>query len=106
MVEAAGENDRQLGIAYYRRSYPHVLEMRKRINDGEIGRMISLQFHFGMWYRPKKGEPGSWRLDPAQGGGGAMRDVGSHRIDLARYLGGPFGTFSGMVARGVPEWEV
>src|SRR5437016_2298399 len=31
---------------------------------------------------------GGWRFDPARSGGGALVDVGSHAIDLARVLGG------------------
>ena len=106
MAAAADEHKRRLGVAFYRRGYPQGQAIRKLLAAGAIGQPLFFQFHFGMWYRPEEGAPGSWRLDPAMSGGGALPDVGSHRIDLARFWAGPFASATGKVRTTVPGWKV
>ena len=95
-----------LGLAYYRRTYDLHRTVKRLIQDGALGSIRQYRFNFATWYRPEEGAPGSWRLDPKQGGGGVLPDVGSHRIDLARFYGGPFATVHGMATTTVPGWEV
>src|SRR5439155_537574 len=39
----------------------------------------------------------TWRFDPDQAGSGALGDLGTHVIDLARYLVGEFSSVVGIV---------
>jgi predicted dehydrogenase len=39
----------------------------------------------------------TWRFDPDQAGSGALGDLGTHVIDLARYLVGEFSSVAGLV---------
>jgi predicted dehydrogenase len=76
-----------LGIAYYRRMYPKVDRARWLIEAGVIGRPVFAEATSHDWYNPL-GTSRAWLADPKQSGGGPLRDVGSHRIDLMNYLFG------------------
>jgi predicted dehydrogenase len=69
------------------RFVPAVRLAREMLEAGELGEI----FHFRARYLQSWG-PGAdrsaWRFDRAQAGSGALGDLGSHIVDLARYLGG------------------
>ena len=50
--------------------------------------------------------PFSWRCERASAGSGALGDMGSHAISLARFLGGPIVEVLGDTAMVVPERAV
>ena len=50
--------------------------------------------------------PFSWRCERAKAGSGALGDMGSHAISLARFLGGPIVEVLGDTAMVVPERAV
>ncbi|HTP36450.1 MAG TPA: Gfo/Idh/MocA family oxidoreductase [Candidatus Acidoferrales bacterium] len=87
MLRAADETGRTLAIAYYRRKYPKVERARQLIEAGAIGRPVFAEATAHDWYNPL-GTPREWLADPALSGGGPLRDIGSHRIDLMNYLFG------------------
>jgi predicted dehydrogenase len=87
MVAAACETGRTLGVAYYRRMYPKVERARQLIAAGTIGRPVFAKATSHDNFNPV-GTPREWLSDPARAGGGPLRDVGSHRIDLMNYLFG------------------
>lgn len=87
MVDAAKEADRTLGIAYYRRSYPHVNRAKELLASGAIGKPVFAYATSHAWFWPA-GER-DWFMDPALAGGGPLYDIASHRIDLMNYLFGP-----------------
>ncbi len=84
-AESAGVSTR-VGFQYL--ANPMVRHARALIRQGEIG---ELRFFRGLHaedYMADAAAPWSWRLDPA-GGGGAMADLGSHVLAMARCLAGP-----------------
>jgi len=87
MQRASEETRRTLGIAYYRRMYPKVDRARELIEAGAIGRPVFAEATSHDWFNPL-GTPRAWLADPAQSGGGPLRDIASHRIDLMNYLFG------------------
>jgi predicted dehydrogenase len=87
MQRASEDTRRTLGIAYYRRMYPKVDRARELIEAGVIGRPVFAEATSHDWYNPL-GTSRAWLADPKQSGGGPLRDVGSHRIDLMNYLFG------------------
>jgi predicted dehydrogenase len=87
MRQAAEETGRTLAIAYYRRKYPKVERARQLIEAGAIGRPFLAEATSHDWYNPL-GTSRAWLADPALAGGGPLRDIGSHRIDLMNYLFG------------------
>jgi 1,5-anhydro-D-fructose reductase (1,5-anhydro-D-mannitol-forming) len=87
MQQASEDTRRTLGIAYYRRMYPKVDRARELIEAGAIGRPVFAEATSHDWFNPL-GTPRAWLADPKQSGGGPLRDIGSHRIDLMNYLFG------------------
>ncbi|HLK62122.1 MAG TPA: Gfo/Idh/MocA family oxidoreductase [Bryobacteraceae bacterium] len=88
MQAAAEEAGRVLGVAYYRRRYPKVARARELMEAGAIGRPVFAEATNHWWFSAEDGFRG-WLVDPAKAGGGPLRDIASHRIDLMNYL---FGT--------------
>ena len=87
MVLAAAETGRILGIAYYRRLYAKVQRVRQLLENGVIGRPVFAEATSHDWFLPTGGFR-SWIADPRKSGGGPLRDIASHRIDLMNYLFG------------------
>jgi 1,5-anhydro-D-fructose reductase (1,5-anhydro-D-mannitol-forming) len=88
MQQAAMEAGRTFAIAYYRRKYPKVERARQLIESGAIGKPVFAEATSHDWFNPI-GTSRAWLADPARSGGGPLRDIASHRIDLINYL---FGT--------------
>ncbi len=82
MIEAAEKNDVHLSIAYYRRFWPKSRLMKRLVARGEIGRPLSARIRLASQYNPDADDPKHWRVEPTSSGGGALQDVGSHRIDI------------------------
>ncbi|MEK6236527.1 MAG: Gfo/Idh/MocA family oxidoreductase [Planctomycetales bacterium] len=76
----------KLGTAYYRRFYPVVQRMKELMDSGEIGKPISVTAITAIPFAMQPGDEGYWRVVPEQGGGGALMDVGSHRLNLFLHL--------------------
>lgn len=87
MIDVCASAGVQLGVAYYRRFYPAIVRIRELLGARAVGQVIQVQAQFGSFY------PGNsatdWRTLPESAGGGALADIGSHRIDLLLYLLGP-----------------
>jgi predicted dehydrogenase len=78
------------------RFVPAVRLARELIDAGTLGEIR----HFRGRYLQDWGDDPSldtWRFNPAEAGSGALGDLGTHVIDLARYLVGEFGSVSGLV---------
>lgn len=86
------------------RFVPAILRAKELIDGGGLGRVFSLRvcyLHAG--YVSAK-RPITWRLDVAKSGrGGALFDLGSHVIDLTRYLLGEFEEVSDMAETFIKE---
>ena len=87
MQQVALANGRTLGVAYYRRLYPKVARARELIEAGAIGRPVFAEATSHAWSDFADGAR-AWLADPQQAGGGPLRDVASHRIDLMNHLFG------------------
>jgi predicted dehydrogenase len=71
----------------YRR-FPAVAEMRALIASGSLGRPLHCLVQYQSDYAADPDLPHSWRYVRAQAGAGALLDVGTHAIDMARFLVG------------------
>ncbi len=88
MIEVCRENDVQLGVAYYRRFYPLVQRIEELLKSGEIGTPLAISAVTSTPFALQPGEEGYWRVIAEEGGGGALMDIGSHRINLFAHLFG------------------
>ncbi|HSG33866.1 MAG TPA: Gfo/Idh/MocA family oxidoreductase, partial [Sphingomonadaceae bacterium] len=66
---------------------PMIKLARQIIESGEIGEITGFRGRHAENYMADPDAPHSFRTDPA--GGGALADIGSHIISMARYLLGP-----------------
>jgi predicted dehydrogenase len=78
------------------RFVPAVRLARELLDEGALGQIR----HFRGRYLQDWGDDptlDTWRFDPDQAGSGALGDLGTHVIDLARYLVGEFSSVAGVV---------
>ena len=86
LLELAGQS-RAFGMeAYMMKFHPAHQAIRETLLSQQIGRIVYARARLGCWYPD---QPGAWRQDPELGGGGALVDLGSHLIDLLRWMLGP-----------------
>ena len=78
LIRAAQESDVKLGIAYYRRFFPKLNEVKRLIKERIIGDVIQVSILYHSW----RSETASWRISKAQAGGGPLWDMGCHKFDL------------------------
>jgi predicted dehydrogenase len=83
MVAACEKNKVKLQVGYMRRFHPHHAKIKQIIDSGKLGRIVEARIQTHLWYPKQKG---SWRQDPARGGGGAFMDVGSHCLELIEFF--------------------
>lgn len=64
---------------------PMIDKLRQMIAAGELGEIIAFQGEFSEDFMADPLAPFSWRCDPMQAGG-ALADLGSHLLGMARHL--------------------
>jgi predicted dehydrogenase len=84
-AEAAGLVT-QAGYNYIKN--PILKLARSMVESGELGDITGFRGIHSEDYMADSEAPYSWRVDP-DGGGGAIADIGSHIVGLARFLLGP-----------------
>ena len=84
MVEAARKTGVLLGVAQVFRFEESTASLRRRVESGQIGRVVFARSEFSFPGGP--GHARAWINDPAVAGGGPIADVGVHCIDALRYI--------------------
>ncbi|HZT32382.1 MAG TPA: Gfo/Idh/MocA family oxidoreductase [Bryobacteraceae bacterium] len=86
MLAAARAAGRTIYVGMTHRFYPEMREARRRVEDGDIGRIVlcndSILEHFGFLQLP------DWYLDKRRAGGGAVLTSGIHLVDRLRWFTG------------------
>ena len=104
MIDACKRAGVKLGVSYYRRYFPQVEAALEVVQSGEIGDVgLIRSYNCGYHEGPERG---GWRFVPEIGGGGAMMDVGSHRIDLIVFFGGEVKAACGFAETRRRGWDV
>ncbi len=89
MINACQDAGVRLGVAYYRPFYPVIQRMAELVQGRSIGSVLSVSAITSTPFAINPDEDGYWRVIPAEGGGGSLMDVGSHRLELFLRLFGP-----------------
>ncbi len=89
MIEACDKAGVLLGVAYYRRFYPAVTEIKRLLEANALGRPVLGRVLAAEYCTFPDDHPFSWRLTKERGGGGPLMDFGSHRIDILLDILGP-----------------
>lgn len=97
----------QAGVAHmichnYRRA-PAVILARTLIAEGRIGRVRHYRGTYLQDWIVDPAFPRVWRLEKEKCGSGALGDIASHSIDLARYLVGEIAEVAGMLETFIRE---
>ena len=102
MVNVCKENNVLLAVNYVHRFHPLVLKAKELIVDQKLGKLVSIDVHFNIDFPPDN----NFRFKKELSGGGALRDIGTHMIDLLRYFGGEIETIDGVVENLIYQSEV
>jgi predicted dehydrogenase len=102
MVNVCKENNVLLTINYVHRFHPHVIKVKELINNHTIGKLVSINLNFNIDLPPGS----NFRFNKKLSGGGAFRDLGTHMIDLLRFLGGEIIDINGYLDNLIYKSEV
>ena len=86
MVRVCKENNVLFSVDYPYRYHPQIIKTKELIDNKLLGKIISINLNFNIDLPPGD----NFRHNKELSGGGALRDLGTHLIDLLRYLGGEF----------------
>ena len=102
MVKVCRENNVRFAINFVYRFHPLVKKAKELIADGLIGKLVSMSLNFNIDFPPDE----NFRFNKNLSGGGALRDIGSHMIDLLRFFGGEILSIDGKVDNIIYKSEV
>jgi len=91
VLEAQRKSGALLCAVAQLRYSPDVLEARRLIDRGELGRILLADLSMKYWREPAYYASGAWRGTRAMDGGGALMNQGIHGVDLLRFLCGEIG---------------
>jgi predicted dehydrogenase len=88
MADAARAAERVAQVCFYYRTWPAIAEARRLVEEGAIGEITSFTGRMLQEYAADPELALGWRARRAEGGAGALDDLGSHILDVARFLVG------------------
>lgn len=97
VVNAMGFNYRRL---------PAVLLAKKLLESGSLGKITQFRTSFLEDWGANPEMPFTWRYDSKRAGGGALADLGSHIIDIARFLIGDVKSVCGLQSTFIRERKI
>lgn len=90
-------------VGFNYRFVPAVLLAKKLINEGRLGRIYHFRARYLQEWIMDPNFPLIWKLRKDQAGSGPIGDLGSHIIDLARFLVGEIRSVSAMMTTFIKE---
>jgi predicted dehydrogenase len=102
MVKVCKESNVLFAVNYVHRFHPLVTKAKELIVDQKLGKLVSIDVHFNIDFPPDN----NFRFKKQLSGGGALRDIGTHMIDLLRYFGGEIDSIDGVVGNLIYQSEV
>ena len=102
MVDVCKENNVHLTINYTNRFHPIMVKAKEIIDSQMLGKIISITVHYNIDLPPND----NFRFKKEVSGGGALRDLGTHLIDMLRYFGGEISTIRGFMDNIIYKCEV
>jgi len=84
MVQVCKENNVKFAVNYVYRFHPIIIKLKEMIDSNIIGKIININCQFAIDFSPND----NFRYNKSLSGGGAIRDLATHLVDLLRFLGG------------------
>lgn len=100
MIRVSEETGMPLFVAYYRRTLPAFLKVKELIDEGIIGKPLSVnvRLHKSSGEKDQFTEKQSWHVNPEIAGAGYFFDLASHQFDYLDFLFGPVIQVHGIAA--------
>ncbi len=102
MVKACEANGVQISVNYSYRFHPLIIKTKELLENQYLGKLVSINLNFNIDFAPGN----NFRYNKDLSGGGAIRDLGTHMIDLLRLFGGEIKSIDGVVENIVYKGEV
>ncbi len=102
MIKVCKKNNVHLSINYVHRFHPLVVKAKELIDKQMIGKIVSISASFNADIPPRD----NFRFKKNLSGGGALRDIGTHMIDLLRFFGGEINEIKGYMDNIIYKSEV
>lgn len=90
MLDAVKKTGVKNALAFNYRRTPAVALAKKYIDEGAVGKILNFRGTYLQDWSADPNSPLSWRFQKEIAGSGALGDIGTHVIDMARYLVGEF----------------
>ncbi len=101
MLAACDARGITLGIGHERRYEGALEELKRMVDEGELGTILHLECNWShnlFAGNPAPGEGTNWRQDPAQAPAGTLTALGVHITDYMQTLAGPVAELSARMA--------
>ncbi|MDB5624112.1 MAG: dehydrogenase, partial [Devosia sp.] len=102
MLDAVNASGSIHMVAFNYRRTPAVALAKKLIEEGRIGDILNFRGTYLQDWSADPDAPLSWRFQKSIAGSGTVGDIGTHVVDLARYLVGEIGAVNAMVHNYIP----
>lgn len=103
MYEASRATDRVHMVAFNYRRTPAVALAKRYIEEGAIGQILNFRGTYLQDWSADPNSPLSWRFQKSVAGSGAVGDILTHVLDMARYLAGEIAAVSSLTANIITE---
>ena len=103
IVAVARESGVQHQMTFNYRFLPATMRAKQLVQEGFLGRVFSFRVAYLHSGYTDAERPFSWRLDVTRSGGGALFDLGSHALDLLRFLLGEYDSVSALTETLIKE---
>ena len=90
-------------VCHNYRRVPAIALARDLIGEGRLGEIRHYRGAYLQDWIVDPAHPRVWRLERARAGSGALGDIGSHQVDLARFLVGEIRAVSGLLETFIRE---
>ncbi len=106
MYDAAKKSEVVNAMGFNYRRLPAVLLAKKLITDESLGKVTQFRTSFLEDWGANPEMPFTWRYDFKKAGGGTLADLGSHVLDISRFLIGEIQSVCGMQATFINERKI
>jgi len=103
MLDAVNKNGVIHMVCHNYRRAPAITLAKQLIDEGRIGELYHYRATYLQDWIVNPDFPRVWRLEKSKAGSGALGDIGSHSIDLARYLVGEITEAAGLLKTFITE---
>lgn len=95
LAQKAADRHLVCGVVYNNRHLAAIMRAKQLTDQGALGRILSFSFHYRHDSDIDPSRTVGWKQDATICGAGTLFDLGSHALDLCRYLCGDFASIGG-----------